>query len=242
MNILTLIFDSIVNIIMFFRRHVAVFLLKYILGWRVNITDKTYQHLKKGKHVLVYSRSHISTYKSLVGYLVSLVYGLFLITIYEKEMCEIPLLIRIFKNVNVIMIGRKKNNAKYIVDELNKFSNYVLAIELNNSRSNNIDINSDFFLLAKSANADINISRFDFVNHIISIEELVDISNVMINKYESIKAIVENELSKEKSYNCHLANTTINETSLICTKRSILIYTPPLIVLYIIFNVISQYY
>lgn len=232
-------------IILSFKRFAASFVLRHVLGWRINRDYNSYGSLRKGKHILVYA--HTSVYEPLIGYLVSVAYDIPVIGVAKRELRDIPLLGRFMTNINAIFIDRQKNTntTKYISDELNKMKDFTFSISPEGTRSLVNDLKSGFFYIAEKTRADLYIARFDFESHIFSVEEIANDVIIQTTPYEKIKEMVEIEMRKEKPYypeRCHLVSSdTIKKTSLIGTERSILIYFPPFIVTTIMINILRGY-
>src|SRR5437764_1396162 len=141
------------------KRYIALFIIKYILGWRINRDYNSYEHLRKGKHVVVYV--HTSMCEPFIGYLVSVAYALPLISVCKKELKDIPIISQFMNIFDLIYIDRQKNTntSNYISDELNKLSNFIFTISPEGTRSVVSDIKSGFFYIAEKTQADIWIAR-----------------------------------------------------------------------------------
>lgn len=244
-----IIFTAIYRILMFLmlsvKRFTASFLLKNVMGWRINRDYDSYGPLRKGRHVVVYA--HTSFYEPLIEYLVSVIYDIPLIAVAKRELRDIPLFGKFLSCLNLIFIDRHKNTntTKYISEELDKTKDFVFSISPEGTRSLVSDLKSGFFFIAEKTHANLCIARFDFENHMFSIEDIVNDVVIQTTKYEKIKDMVEIEMRKEKPYHpekCHLVSgSTIKKTSLICAERSILIYFPPFIVIMIMINILRGY-
>ena len=247
-------FTAIYEILLSIKRFIALFILKYVIGWRIicdsnsrkiNCDYNSYDFLRKGKHVMVYA--HTSIYESLIGYLVSVAYDIPLIAVVKQELRDILWIGYVIKYFNFIFIDRQKNTntTKYISEELNKQKDFTFGIAPEGTRSLVRELKSGFFYIAKKTNADLYIARFNFEDHIFSIEAIANEVAIQSTQCEKIKTIVENEMRKEKPYRperCHLVQRAmIKTTSLIRIERSILIYFPPFIIITIMVHIIRGY-
>jgi 1-acyl-sn-glycerol-3-phosphate acyltransferase len=220
----------------------ALLILKYIMGWRFKCDS--YELLRKGRHVIVYA--HTSIYELLIGHLVSVIYDVPLIAIAKKELRDIPIICQLMRYFDLIYIDRQKNTntTKYISEKLNKMSDYVFIISPEGTRWLTNDLKSGFFHIAKKSHADLWMARFDFENHIFSIQGVANGDDIQTSEYETIKHIVENEPRKENPYypeRCHLVSNR-KKTSLIGIQHSVLFFIPPFIIITIMIKIIAGYF
>jgi 1-acyl-sn-glycerol-3-phosphate acyltransferase len=221
------------------------FILKYILGWKVKGNYNSFDHLREGKHIIVYT--HTSIYDPVLGYMMALIYDLPLIAAGSQEFHNIPIIWRLF---NIIFIDRKASmdTTHYISNHLSKYKDFLFAIAPERSCKKVNDIKSDFFHIALMTGSDIHIAHFDFENQVISIEELMNDIIVQTSSYEVIKQQIKEVLGKEKPYYpdaCHLVKVLprkANHTAIINIDRTWLIFLPPACVLMIMVNILSRYY
>ena len=232
----------ILTVILTTRRFMALFILKHVMGWRIKCDS--HELLRKGRHVIVYA--HTSIYELLIGHLVSVIHDVPLIAIAKKELGDIPIVGQLMRYFDVIYIDRQKNTntTKYISEKLNKMTDYVFIISPEGTRGLTNDLKSGFFYIAKKSHADLWIARFDFENHIFSIQGVANEDDIQTSEYETIKHIVENEMRKENPYypeRCHLVPNT-KKTSLIRIQHSILFFIPPFIIMTIMIKILVGYF
>ena len=167
----------------------------------------------------------------------------------KKELETVPLLGRLGKMMGTIFIDRRSNTntTKYIADELNKEKHYMFFIAPEGTRKKTECIRSGYFHIAQKTDSsivlfDINFEKQNF--------DLVDISNsvvVQTTTYDKMKQKVEEVFKSQIPYHpeqCTFTDASRNagiKTSFINLKSSCLLYVPPMIVGYIVFQVLKSY-
>jgi len=231
-------------IIVTLKRIFATFILIKILGWKITRTYNAYFQYRKGRHIIVYA--HTSAYDAVLGYLMCVMYDIPMIGVGKKELTEIPIFGWFMKQMSMIFIDRKKNTntAKYISDELDKYKNFVFVIAPEGTRNRTDDIKSGFYYIGVNTRAYLHIARIDYTHQTLCVDEIASDVIFQSSPYDQIKALVIDEMKKEKPYypkNCHLVEDKSIKTSLININRSWLIYIPPLMVTYILLSTIYNY-
>jgi len=221
------------------KRMLATFILTKVLGWEITKNYNNYYQYRKGRHVWVYA--HTSTYDGILGYLAYVAYDLPVIGVAKMELSQIPILGYFMRQINVIFIDRVRNTntAKFISDELDKKKNFVFVISPEGSRSKVDDIRSGFYYITSNTKADLHMIRIDYENQTIAVDPIATNEVIQSTPYDTIKTLVVDEMKKESPYHpedYHLLSKHINKTSIININRSWLIYVPPIIVVYIMFN------
>jgi hypothetical protein len=221
-----------------------LFIIKYIFGWNIAKSYEAYESLRKGKHVIIYT--YTSVYELIIGYIVSIAYNIPVIGTFKFSEDMIPINYKfintkILNNIGIMITDKTKNTntVKYISDELNKIENFAFTILFDGTKSS-------FYNIAAKTNADIWLCSFDFVSHIISLNQILSKQTIQSGDYKKIQHIVETEMKKEKPYNPNkcifVADQISNPTSVIALNRSIFIWIPPVIVIIILIYTIRQIY
>lgn len=244
-----MVFTWITQFIMFIfvtiRRLFTKFILSNLMGWKITRSYNSYFPYRKGRHVIIYA--HTSAYDAVIGYLMCVMYDIPMVGVGKKELTEIPILGWFMRNMNMIFIDRKKNTntTKYISDALNKYKNFVFVIAPEGTRNRVDDIKSGFYYIGVNTQAHLHIARLDYSNQTVSVDEIASDIELQTINYDKIKERVIAEMKKEKPYypeHCHMVEDKSIKTSLINVKRSWLIYLPPLIVIYIMFTTLYNYF
>jgi 1-acyl-sn-glycerol-3-phosphate acyltransferase len=244
-ELLILIQNLCIQLLVAFRRHFSYFVLHHVMGWKTKSRADVYKQYSKGKHVWIYV--HTSALDPLLGILLAYVYDLPLIGVGKKEAGDIPIIGRILKKMDVILIDRKKNTntTTYIANELNKRDNFVFSIAPEGTRKRTSCLRSGYFHIAKKTGSAIQMVTVDFSKNIYDIEEIANDVTVQTTTYEKIKQKTEDTFSREIPYypnDCYLIDTESNQmpkTSMICLRRSILVWIPPCIVAGIVAKVLA---
>ena len=222
-----------------------IFIIKYIFGWNIAKSYESYEPLRKGKHVIIYTSTSI--YEIFIGYIISIAYNIPIISTYKFSEDLMPInygftyLNKILINIGIMITDKNKNTntVKYISDELNKIENFAFIISFDGTKSS-------FYNIAVKTNSDLWICSFDFVSHVISLNQISSKQNIQTVDYDKIKHIVEMEMKKEKPYNPNkcifVADQIINHTSVIALNRSILMWIPPISVIIILIHTLRQIY
>lgn len=231
------------HLLLIVKRWVAYFLLRFVLGWKVEKNYTSYEYLRKGRHVVTYT--HTSEYEILLGLLFSIAYDIPFVAVAKREIRDIPIITSVLTSLtDIIFIDRKKNlnTTNIISDELNKRENFVFIISPEGTRARVSDLKSGFYFIALKSSAHIHHLMLDFQNHNISFVDVVNDAVVQTTVYQRIKPMLEEIMKTDKPYcpdKCHLTDPyVIGKTSLFDSKRSILMYLPPFIVLTIMYRVI----
>ena len=202
-------------------KYLALFILKYILGWKIIGDHSNYDYFKYGKHVIIFD--YKSIYELFLGYLLSKIFGIKLhICANSESFIRHKFISYIFSNVEMIYLDENNiGNDKYITEYLNKRNDFVF-----------ISDNKLFYNVARSTNADLNILLFDYENNMIRQKEIASDIIIQTQSNEEVNKIYSNLLSN--NHNPHYVKSIIN------IKRSILLLVPPLIVGYILITTIFR--
>lgn len=223
----------------------SVLILDYILGWVIINSINTMDSNSK-RHIVIYTRT--SFCEHMIGYLLSLRYQIPLVFLVEKELKKDPISDIILKLINRIYVDRSYSDEKkeadgaitYIASELAKYDNHIFAILIDGvqisqeeKKQGEFHKLQGFYQIAKKTESMIHQIIFDFENQILKTENIQNYEyNAMITKIlEGIK--------NEKPYTdttLEKGKQKIKKTSMINMSKSILMYIPPLFIIYVLFT------
>lgn len=222
------------------KQYLSLFILKYILGWQIEINRYKTPHIlaPTERNVVIYI--HTSIYDLIIGYLVAMAYDIPLTGATVGD-ADIPYINTLIQKLGFMIIDKKKdmNTVRYIAKQLNEKTNFCFSI-----MPLSIDqLKPGFFHIATETKSDLWFSHINFESQTFTTKLISRYSDLV--DYDKIKTLVEAEIKQEKPYICYKYNIIENNNykpSLINISRSIIVYIPPLIVMMILIRVCLAIY
>jgi len=216
------------------------------MGWDIYVPLT--QSMFNEKHIMIYS--HASFYEHLIGYLLSLRYQTPLIFLAENEMNDDLITKRFLRTtMDLIYVDRKKDDeVSHVIESLVSRSNgYIFAILISGSdigsgeskpglKNTNVPLQilhnnslkkhqmfQGFYQIAMRTNSQIHQAIFDFENQTMRIE------NIDSSDYDQMIEKLTHGFKTEIPY-----HDKMKTTSMINVNRSVLIYFPPMFILFVL--------